>query len=241
MKIRQTLSLRFLYLILGIGIGTIGTSAFPMGRCYVRSCDSSPYQLVTTEMSPGRLCFRVDGKSCIETHDRYSCCANFDNVLNKIVLETQPQCNTSISSVTVNGGNKGGGVFFDLYGGNGLDIADVDVDVRAELRITSLRLNRTQALQTTVCINLRGVCHDPTVFCGGPVCRNAFFDPLGHTCCPTCELDGSSPPNPTFRPSPPSPPSLQNPIFRSPPPKLSPPPTPPVSKPMKCNCTCTSV
>lgn len=219
---------------------------FPMGRCYVRNCDSSPYKLVMTEKTWGRICFRVDGKACVDTSSRYTCCANFANVLNKIVLATQPMCNTSLARVTMNDGAivKGGGVFFDLYNNS------VDGTLEAEVRITSLRLSYNAAVSTSVCLHLQGICEDPNVFCGGSVCRNAFFDPLGHTCCPTCSIEEQAnpstptpPPAPLRRPPPRAIPVANPPqIIRISPPPPSPRPTNTLTGILignqRCNCSC---
>lgn len=189
--------LQLLPLLLSLLAASTTTAAFPNGRCYVKSCESSPYELRATAWQPGRLCFRIAPKTCAESSATHTCCQRFRDNLNKIVLRTSAECNRSVSAVTINGIRKGGGVFFDTYAAH------------SELRITSLGLNNTSASSTEVCVNLTGTCSTPVTFCGNTTgCAHAVFDPFGHTCCPTCQLlapaatpPAPPPPPPRSRPS----------------------------------------
>lgn len=226
-----------------IPLSTIN-AGFPNGRCYVNSCSSSPFDIHVTQATRGRLCFVVKDKPCVETSTRYSCCKLFENNLNKIVISAQRQCNSSIEQVSINGERKGGGVFFDDY------------DTFAELRVTSLRMNKTSVRDKEFCIHLKEPCDLPSTFCSlDGSCKTAIFDAAGHTCCPTCEMHlgetvqmASSPPRvspPRPPPRPRSPPRMQlsppSPMRRSDPPSpplVKNPPLPMLIMNKACNCNC---
>lgn len=216
-------------------------SAFPYGRCQVRSCDVSPYGIVLTSSTKGSFCFRLVSKECVDS-SRFNCCNLFRNTLTKISLSGRPECNRTVSSVTVNGVRKGGGVFFDSY----------QNPTFGELRLTTLRMNET-AVGSVFCVNVTSPCDTFEKFCMDD-CMYSVFDSAGHTCCPTCNITAengfvrSLPPlpiSPLPRPNPPppllnlSPPSPRPPTpNRNPPPPSSPPPNSSPGSEMTCNCTC---
>lgn len=220
-------------------------SGFPYGRCYVRSCDSSPYQWTVTDDQIGKFCVQVTGKTCNETHPTYKCCGLFTQNLHKIVFPTR--CNKSLDYVTVNNVRKSGGVFLDTY------------STHNELRVTTLRLDATTAQGMVICVYLKkGI--DCPKFCEDDdgLCKITVFDPAGHTCCPTCILDSLGA---LTSPAPPPLPGSTRPPLRSPAPSPSPAakapsPPPPVQSPpvqsppmpriqdnmlfsnMTCSCSC---
>lgn len=215
---------------------TTSTLGFPMGRCFVRSCDSSPYNIRVSEARRGRMCYSIDAKECMETNARFQCCQNFINSLNKIVFESHPRCNRSVAGVTVNGQMKGGGVSFDIDSGSGNNGG------RAELRVTALRMNYTQALAATICVNLQGECVEPRTFCQSQNedgCLAAVFDPLGHTCCPTCRIPFQNSPDQT-RPGPSPSPMPRPPVsIRVPPPSATN-SNSTLMQNLQCTCQCVS-
>lgn len=185
---------------------------FPDGRCYVNSCDASPYQF----KSINQTCFSIEKKACVDV-SKYQCCNVFEKLLNKIVIKSDTMCKNTVTGVYINGVKKAGSVFFDLYG-----------NAEAQLRITNLKLIDYPAL-TTVCIISKNPCANLTTFCPG-TCMIAAFNTDTHTCCPTCDVLGKEfaalPPSPV--PPPPPPPKSPPPPPKSPPP---PPPTPPPPSP----------
>ena len=208
----------FLYNYVGID------ASFPNGQCAAQLCNGSPYSLSWLPTSPANsFCYTVtpiDQLLCIGP-----CCANFDNLLKKIVIKTTPTCKTSFKQINIDGIKKGGGVFFDLYGAG-----------EAELRMTSMTFNRTSIVGRTFCILMSAPCNTLDTFCNGP-CIYSIYDPDTHTCCPTCMFGTQSqtPPPQTSLPQspPPTTPSPFWPIWQalSPPPPMSPPPPPP---PLDC-------
>lgn len=169
----------FLFMLTGV---SFGVEAFPTGRCFERGCDASPWDLkiVNSEGVGNKMCFVFDGKDC-DSDPRYACCERFKKSVIKVVFPTMPLCNRSVEYVTVNGVRKGGGVFFDNYGS------------RAELRVTSLNLVEGRIEGTEVCVFLRNECRSWGEFCRlsdvDRRCMFAVFDPLVHSCCPTCEME----------------------------------------------------
>lgn len=197
------------------------SAAFPNGRCYVRDCASTPYQLVTSQNIRNKFCFTINGKECTETSTQHQCCSKFRTDLHKVVFSAKSECNKSLDYVTVDGVRKGGGVFFDLYTNH------------AELRLTSLRMNYSTALGREICIFLKPPCETFDLFCAAStdtgVCNMAFFDPLAHTCCPICpfynQLTQQFAP-PVYTPPPkPIPPTVEPNV------QILPPPSPPSSSP----------
>lgn len=191
-------------------------SIFPMGRCYDKVCNSSPYTLDISSNNGSRFCFKPKSQQCVNT--KYNCCNKFETELYKIILSSRPECKSSIRRVTVNNVTKGGGVYFDLYNNK----------TYAEVRLTTLKMNQTVALNSEICIFLKDVCDTFDKFKG--IGMWSVFDPLQHTCCPTCSFATSSlspPPSPSPpSPSPPLPPSPR-------------PPLPPPASQSFTNCTCT--
>lgn len=207
---------------------TFTEAYFPDGRCYVNSCDASPYQFKTINQT----CFSIEKQACIDT-SVYQCCTVFEKLLNKIVIKSDPICKNTVSAVYINGIKKPGSVFFDLNSEN-----------EGQLRITNLQLTNYPDF-TTVCIISKDPCANLTTFCPDQ-CMIAAFNTDTHTCCPTCDLLGKKvlmpppspppPPPPKSPPPPSSPPPPKSPLSPSPspspPPKSpSPPPPPPPSPP----------
>ena len=185
-------------------------ASFPNGKCSAQLCNGSPYSLswLPTVASPANsFCYTVtpiDPSSCIGP-----CCANFDNLLKKIVIKTTPTCKTSFKQINIDGIKKGGGVFFDLYGAG-----------EAELRMTSMTFNRTSIVGRTFCIIMSAPCNTLDTFCNGP-CIYSIYDPDTHTCCPTCLFGTPQQQQP--------PPPMSLPLQQPPPPQVSqqsPPPLP---------------
>ena len=167
---------------------TISTkSEFPIGRCYVHSCDASPYVLkwVVPQVSSNEYCFDVNDKPCM-SESIYGCCDIFRRNVEKFVISMTPGCNKSVAQVVVNGVKKGGGIYYD----------------ENALKLTALRLNNTNVLNTRICISLQTPCNSIETFCPKGQCKFALFNVDKHTCCPTCSFD-STYHNPTnsFSPS----------------------------------------
>lgn len=223
----------FIYFAL-IVIPTLnGVNAFPQGRCFVNSCESTPYAITRV---PNTNCFDITIKQCSD-ESKYKCCQGFHQGLHKIVLESATVCDKAVRQVTVNGIVKGGGLFFAI---------DQEKQ-EAEFRITSLRLNNVTAQNTRICITLdqnNNACNTLDKLCPQP-CRVSTFDPFTHNCCATCGIINqhsdnplrfptptaplSKPPTPVIAKSPPPPTPLSKPppaIAKSPPPLRV--PTPPV-------------
>lgn len=172
-------------LILGL-LG--GVDAFPQGRCYDRACNLSPYVLKAVKPSPvkssgkseaGQVCFRLEPQDCVPS--KYGCCEKFKTAITKVVLNVRPQCRPSLSGAMVNGVKKAGGVFFDLYKNGTI----------AEIRVTGMNIGPKDS-GTEICLLLKEPCPTLGHLCGGDTrCMYAFFDPLQHTCCPSCEITTS--------------------------------------------------
>ena len=193
-------------------------STFPVGRCYQKACLASPYSATVIADNDKQMCIAFENKNCY-SDPQYDCCTRFtDNVI-KIVLPSVPECNSSVSFVTINGEKKGGGIYFDVF----------DND-NAELRITNLYLNNTQMLSSIICINFKNVCLNMSTFCrqrNDPRCLVTFYDPTIHDCCPTCPINSDSttlPLSPPRQNSPPPSPKLESPPFS--PVRPKPPPSP---------------
>lgn len=199
--------------------------AFPQGRCYVPQCDATPYLLEwLPQTRPGTMCFRINLKDC-EDASRYACCDLLRQNLNKIVIQSRPECERKVTRVTVDGAVKGGGVYFE----NGVDSQGVPW---AEQRLSTMRMNVSNAANKTVCLSVSSPCDTIQTFCPEP-CKYAIFDPVYHLCCPTCAMPppvpvGASSPSPplaglvqqppTPPPLPPPPPPSPKVIFPPPPP-----------------------
>jgi hypothetical protein len=207
--------------------------AFPGGRCFDRACSSTPYDLRFKHEQNGMFCFDILQKSCQDT-SQYKCCQVLSQFLQKVVIQSRPECKSAVKHVTVNGRIKGGGVYFETYNANR----------EGELRITSLRMPNMSAIGLEICVALQDPCPSYTSFCGGAECLSAVFDPATHACCPTCPFAiASVPTNPNPPPrQPPRPPQI---LSLSPPPRQPPrpsPPSPPVitdhQLPECCACQC---
>ena len=203
-------------------------SGFPAGRCYSSLCNASPYMLKPIVNNLSHYCFEIgDNTKCSDTSG-YDCCKVLATTFNKVVLSSNIDCKDYIPSVMVDGVKKGGGVYFDTY-----------PDGIAELRITSLNLNKTTAIGRTLCLVFKAPCGGMDVFCKGNdgTCKHSFFDPIKHLCCPTCPTNISDQGNP----NPSNPQNVHNTPNPPNPSKLSKPPIPPIvldSNRMECNCTC---
>lgn len=162
----------FAFLLLSIS----SARGFPAGRCYMRNCTSTPYDMGIVEKMAGGVCFQFNEKMCIDD-DKYKCCAKFNSNLVKLVVNSRGVCSGSLDRVTVNGVRKGGGVFFDVYRDGG-----------GELRITSLNMEKKEVMGAKICIWLKqgSACPEWETFSKDNL--YALFDPLGHNCCPTCGI-----------------------------------------------------
>ena len=205
---------------------------FPAGRCAQRTCDASPYKIAwSTVQSP--LCFTVTRSVCRDD-SAYDCCETFDNLFNKIVLTSPPECQKTVKRVTVNGTVKGGGVYFDLY----------DNETRGELRLTNLLLDYTNAPGSVFCLTISPPCSSLQDFCkdrNDRPCRYAVYDVAKHMCCPTCVIENGLPQLPQQQSTTPgpSPPLSRSPLFSTPAPTPPspdpPPPNPPPPNPQPPN------
>jgi hypothetical protein len=100
------------FLLMSVWFTFTGAS-FPDGKCYVNSCDASPYQFKTINQS----CFSIEKKTCFDV-SKYQCCNVFEKLLNKIVIKSDPICKNTVTGVFINGIKKPGSVFFDLNSNN---------------------------------------------------------------------------------------------------------------------------
>jgi hypothetical protein len=132
-------------------------------------------------------------KQCKDVTPTSGCCAAFHALFNKIVFKASPSCDGHLDFVTVNAQIKGGGVYFTMYPGN-----------TAELRITNLLTNASQAYGMDICLSMRSgsPCADPDVFFGDPTHPYAIYDVARNVCCPTCAM---TPPSPILYVTPPPP------------------------------------
>lgn len=165
--------------LLALLSATSNSDAFPEGRCYDRQCSFAPYKLAVTKDTHGKACFKFTPQECVDSP--FKCCGKFNTTLTKVVFQARPTCKQALTGATINGTKKAGGVFFDLYKNATI----------GEVRITSMSLSRAQALATEICVLLRDPCPTLSSFCGSSNggCFYALFDPLQHSCCPTCQLD----------------------------------------------------
>lgn len=196
------------------------TYAFPNGRCYVPSCEATPYDLIwvsETPLSNGNTyaCFEITNKPCIDPSN-YACCNTFLKSLYKIVLSSPSTCVHSVINVKVNGIQRGGGVYFDTV-------------PEGQLRITNLNIPYASTNGTRICLTLSPPCNSIFDFCvdsRSQLCKFSFWDNSNPMCCPTCiMLDKSQstnqgeilyPPPNTVSPQQPSVPQV--PSISSPPP-----------------------
>lgn len=166
----------------------INVNAFPQGRCYVPSCEATPYdinwiseKILNSEYTES--CFLISKKKCIDS-SKYNCCNSFANSLYKIALSSQPSCENSVMNVTINGTKKGGGIYFTTYPNN-----DSSKTTGAELRLTALNIPSNIINNTEVCLTLTNPCNGIADFCiesHSDLCKFAMFDNAAHSCCPTC-------------------------------------------------------
>lgn len=230
------LSVQKVLLLVLAWAAALGCNGFPDGRCFQRSCEASPYRLQWLPAdASNQFCFRIEHASACKDDSNFGCCTVLTNTLQKVVLESVPACNRSVSNVYVNGVRKAGGVEFAVF----------DKGAQAELRITALKSNYTDGVNKIVCIETlpTSACRTPYTFCNGE-CRYSIFDTIRHNCCPTCSFAPRwiasssvkpmaplpSPPPPKKKAMPPRPPSP------APPPKARPPSPPDL--PTCCNCEC---
>ena len=211
--------MKILFLILLFFNPLIVNARFPAGKCVSGQCDTSPYELSWTYPSQtGGQCFTINNKSC-----KGECCNYLETRLQKIVIKVNPMCDKPIfKKVTVDGLQKTGGVYFDLYNSK----------QEAELRITSLHANVSNIIDKVFCIEYEhnSTCQNDFQYRHlGNTMQYAVYDPYFHTCCPLCNLENVSPQSiqlpPPSPPSPPPPPPSPSPPSPSPSPP-SPPPSP---------------
>lgn len=199
-------------------------NSFPIGRCNIRSCLSTPIAASMPVIRDSEtFCTTLYSKPCYDTPGT-SCCNTFEQTFQKIVFKTFQGCENQIASVTINGQVKGGGIY----------------KMPNELVITSLRTNASAADGMIICMkfNLFSSCSDPDVFFGSEMYYYSIYDPFKHVCCPTCvmQLDEnppslSLPPPPPKMTPPPSHPSPPPPRMTPPPSHPSPPPPPEINPP----------
>lgn len=178
----------FIMMLLSIPMNT-EAAAFPDGRCYENSCNASPYNLNVVNFPTG-FCFTFQSKACY-SNPKYDCCTKFTQSIPKIIFSTLPSCLGSVAQVTVNGVKKGGGIYFNSYATD-----------QAELIITSLNLPASIIPYSTICVFLQAPCATTEVFCKetrSGLCKFSIYDPIVHSCCPTCPLSigGTTIPPPT--------------------------------------------
>ena len=155
-------------------------NAFPSGRCYVNSCNASPYILTWISSVANRACFIIENTACYDP-SKYDCCNKFNTLLHKIDVSSTAICNKSVISVTVNGTVKAGGISFVIDN-------TTDSNSGAELRISSLTMNNSTADGTILCINMREPCNTLELL-NSPLFKYAIFDSGSHLCCPTCDFN----------------------------------------------------
>ena len=181
------MAFRTLLTMLAAIAGSVG--AFPDGSCFLRSCTQSPYMLAWNNDT----CFRIVDKVCVpDPRTGIDCCNTFRSALVKIVISAKPECESTIRAVSVNGIKKAGGVFFDTT-------------PSPQLRITSLTLNATTAVNAVLCFSAVAPCNTAALLCDTWPCLFAVYDPFRHACCPSCEFFAPSPqpaPSPSPSPSP---------------------------------------
>jgi hypothetical protein len=110
------------------------------------------------------------------------CCNIFNRYVDKIIISSNPICSNSVKQVTINGVNKGGGIYFQSYN-------STNNNIEAELKLTALRLNGSSDVLTQhICLTLAPPCDSVNSFCQGNngLCQFALFNTDKHTCCPTC-------------------------------------------------------
>jgi hypothetical protein len=202
------------------------TAQFPAGRCYVKSCLSTPYNISVSVTEPKKFCVRIVPKECQETNSQYKCCDGFLKDLHKIVISANGKCNKSIDYVTIDNVRKAGGVFFDVY------------PTHSELRLTTLRMNATTAQNKEICVYLKNNC-EPFCVNDDNGCKVSVYDPISHTCCPTCDAVPVLAPPPKVMPAPAPSPVTPKPAPSPVTPKPAPSPvSPKPASAMNCSCIC---
>ena len=169
--------LKFLMMSL-LALCDVTFAMFPNGRCFIHTCDASPYTLPIVQQTDNSVCFQIQHQDCTSVSN-YDCCNIFHNYVNKIIISSSPTCSyKSISNITLDGFLKIGGIYFDYYNNN----------TEAELRITNLNFSGyNNILNHTLCINFQNECPSFTSF-SRPHYKFALFNTDAHTCCPTCHL-----------------------------------------------------
>ncbi|NBQ39935.1 MAG: hypothetical protein EBU34_09160, partial [Alphaproteobacteria bacterium] len=104
-KIDTMMNLKTLAFALLAAAMRAALGAFPRGSCPAQPCDWSPYNFMWTNVTPGSFCFNVvpAAAGC-----EGPCCATFENLLMKFVVNTVPDCKTAFKQVNINGVRKGG-------------------------------------------------------------------------------------------------------------------------------------
>lgn len=153
---------------------TNGLCYFPLSRCYVHPCTSTPYDIEWTReerfSTYTKACFSIKRKGCVD-NSMYNCCNVLDNYLHRIVLSIPTQCVDAVQQVTVNGTRKTSGLYYSS----------------SEIILTTLRIYGNAAENTEFCIDLTEPCPSLFDFCvdSDELCRFAIFD-ASMKCCPTC-------------------------------------------------------
>ncbi|PNH00303.1 hypothetical protein TSOC_013883, partial [Tetrabaena socialis] len=194
---------------------------FPYCRCG-RGISNNPYNLVlssTRTLNDGstRACYKVaEARKCssLTANSRArACCNAVVGDLHKIEVEADLGCKGSVRGVSVNGK---AGKSFEWVAGAG--------DPSAAVKVTSLKLNATSAVGSTICYTLGSPCASLEQLClNRPSCRFALFTEASTSpdlgeCCLLGNLELPAGSNGTTRRPPPAP--------------LGPPPSPPLPRPL---------
>jgi len=156
---------------------------FPEGRCYMPTCEPTPYDLTWVSQTQNGAntiaCFLVTAKPCIDSN-KFGCCSVFSNQLFKIVLSSRPACDKKVLSVYKNNTKLNGGVYFDTYHNQ-----------HSELRLTHLLIPGSKASGTMFCLTLAPPCNSIADFCieeKSGLCKFSIYDSGAHVCCPVCYM-----------------------------------------------------
>ena len=208
-----------LTIILFLSLFSMKSDAFPLGSCTNTNANGSPYDLVWTliDQNAGLFCFQA-----VNNNAQSTCATNFRTQLTKVVIKSQPLCQSAFVQVNVDGIKKGGGVYFDVFGQNNSE---------AELRVTSMNYNNNSVSTVMFCIITKPPCNEITTFCGGETCTYSIYDPFTHECCPVNVFRATN--SLIYKPPPPPKQTPPTPVERSPPTCGTPP-----SLALNCSCSC---
>lgn len=177
--------LALLIVFSAVSVSNCQPYSFPRGKCYEKRCGASPYaftwvsKTISDDLSKSTTCMRVHVRPCT-VESQYGCCSTFRKQLKKFTMWVKPSCKDALVSVSVNGVEKGGGVFYDVYN-----------DQNAELRVTSFDgIDENTASSTEICMTWRSPCIHTTDFCNlkNGLCYMSVWETDRHECCPRCTI-----------------------------------------------------